>query len=55
MEENIQTHAKPGRTKKVGGKTEVLVGLDLPLADGGAEAGVQSPHQGNCLNQRRNI
>ena len=37
------------------GKTEVLEGLDLPLAGGGTEAGVQSPHQGNCLSQRRSI
>ena len=36
------------------GKTGVLVGLDLPSAGRGTEAGVQSPHQGNCLSQRRN-
>ena len=29
----------------------MLVGLDLPLAGGGTEAGVQSPHRGNCLRQ----
>ena len=33
----------------------MLVGLDLPSVDTGTEAGVQSPHQGNCLSQRRNI
>ena len=27
----------------------MLVGLDLPSAGGGTEVGVQSPHQGNCL------
>ena len=37
------------------GKTKVLVGLDLPSAGWGTEAGVQSPHWGNCLGQRRNI
>ena len=37
--------------KELGGKTGVLVGLDLPL---GTEAGVRSPHRGNCLSQRRN-
>ena len=29
MENNIQNHAKLGRRKKLGGKTRVLVGLDL--------------------------
>ena len=37
------------------GKTGVLLGLDLPSAGQGTEAGVQSPHWGNCLGQRRNI
>ena len=37
------------------GKRGVLVGPDLSSAGGGTEAGVQSPHQGNCLSQRRNI
>ena len=55
MEKNIQTHAKPGRMKGLGGKTGVLVGLDLPLAGGGTEAGVQSPCWGNCLSQGINI
>ena len=32
----------------------MLVGLDLPLVGVGTEAGVWSPHQGNCLSQRRN-
>ena len=31
--------------KELGGKTGVLLGLDL-------QAGVRSPHQGNCLSQR---
>ena len=31
--------------KEVGGKTGVLVGLDLPLVGGGTEAGVPSPHR----------
>ena len=44
-----------GKKKKLGGKTGVLVGLDLHSAGGGTEAGVQSPHRGNCLSQRRNI
>ena len=35
--------------KELGGKTGVLVGLDLPLVGGGTEAGVWSPQQGNCL------
>ena len=55
MENNIENQAKLGRMKELGGKTGVLVGLDLPLAGGGTEAGVRSPHQGNCLSQRRNI
>ena len=29
----------------------MLAGLNLPLAGGGTEAGVQSPHRGNCLRQ----
>ena len=37
------------------GETGVLVGLDLPSVGGGTEAGVQSPHQSDCLSQRRNI
>ena len=41
--------------KELGGKTGVLVGLDLPSVGGGTEAGVQSPQRGNCLSQRRNI
>ena len=35
--------------KEIGGKAGELVGLDLPSAGGGTEAG------GNCLSQRRNI
>ena len=48
-------HEKFGRMKELGGKTRVLVGLDLPSVGGGTEAEVPSPHQGNCLNPRRNI
>ena len=55
MEKNIQNHAKLSRTKELGGKTGVLVRLDLPSAGGGTEAGVRSPHWGSCLSQRRNI
>ena len=39
--------------KELGGKTGVLIGLDLPSAGGETEAGVQSPYLGNCLSQRR--
>ena len=55
VEKNTYNHAKLGRTKELGEKTRVLVGLDLPLVGEGTEAGVQAPHQGNCLSQRRNI
>ena len=41
--------------KEIGAKRGMLVRLDLPLGCGGTEAGVQSPHQDNCLSQRRNI
>ena len=44
MEKNIWNHAKLGRMRELGGKTGVLVGLDLPLAGGGTEAVVQSLH-----------
>ena len=37
-----RTH-KLGRRKELGGKRGVLVGLDLPSAGGGTEAGVPSP------------
>ena len=40
--------------KELGRKTGVLVGLDLPWVGGGTEAEAWSPHQGNCLSQRRN-
>ena len=33
----------------------MLVGLGLPFAGRGTEAGVRTPHRGNCLGQRRNI
>jgi len=55
VEKNIETYTKLSRMKELGGKTEMLVGLDLPWAGGETEAGVQSPHRGNCLSQRRNI
>ena len=41
--------------KELGGKTGVLLGLDLPSVGGGTEAGVWSPHRRNCLSQRKNI
>ena len=37
--------AKQGRTKELGGKTGVLVGLDLPSASGETDAG-SDPHTG---------
>ena len=40
MEKNIQNQAKLGKTKELGGKTGVLVGLDLHSVGGGSEAGV---------------
>ena len=55
MEKNVYNHTEVGRMKELGGKTGVLVGLDLPSARGATEAGNQSPHLGNCLRQRRNI
>ena len=55
MEKNIQNHAKLGRTMELGGKAGVLIGRDLPSVDWGTEVGVLSPHQGNCLSQKRNI
>ena len=35
--------------KELGGKTGVLVGLDLLSVGGRTEARIRSPHQGNCL------
>ena len=35
--------------KELGGKPGVLVGLDLPSAGGGTEAGVPSPYRGKCI------
>ena len=55
VEKNIKNHAKLGRMKELGGKTGVLVGLNLLSAGGETEARVRSPHQGNCLSHRRNI
>ena len=54
-EKNTQNHTKLSSTKELGGKTGVLVGLDLPSEGGGTEAGVCSPQHGKCLSQRRNI
>ena len=55
VEKNIQIHAKLGRMKELGGKTGVLVGLDLPWPAGELKQG-SDPHMGgNCLSQRRNI
>ena len=34
----IENHAKLGRLKELGGKTGVLVGMDLPSVGGGTEA-----------------
>ena len=48
-----QNHVKLSRMKELGGKTGGLVRLDLPSVGGGTEAGVQSPHWGNCLSQGR--
>ena len=31
----------------------MLVGLDLPFAGGGTEAGIRSLYRGNCLSQRK--
>ena len=55
MEKNKWNHAKLSRTEELEGKTGVLLGLDMPSVGGGAEARVRSPHQGNCLSQKRNI
>ena len=41
--------------KELGGKIGVLVGLDLPSAGRGTEAGIQSPHWGNCLSQEKHL
>ena len=47
MEKKTQNHAKLSRMKELGGKTGVLVGLDLYLASGGTEAGgLSDPHTG---------
>ena len=40
MENNIENQAKLGRMKELGGKTGVLVGMDLPSASGATETGV---------------
>ena len=56
---NGKEYIEPRKTrqdsKEPGEKTGVLVRMDLPSAGQGIEAGVRSPHQGNCLSQRRNI
>ena len=45
MEKNIQNHTKLSRVKDLGGKTRVLVGLDLPSAVGELKQG-SDPHMG---------
>ena len=55
VEKNIQSHAKPHRMKELGGKTRVLLGLDLPSLGGKTDAAVLSRQRGNCLSQRKNI
>ena len=45
VEKTIQNHTKLRRTKILGGETEVLVGLDLPLAGGELRQG-SDPHSG---------
>ena len=52
---DVENHAKPHRMKELGGKTGVLLGMDLPSVGGRTEARVQSPHRSSCLSQRRNI
>ena len=52
--EYIEPH-KTWEDEGTRGKTGVLVLRDLPSVGGGTAAGVLSPHQGNCPNQRRNI
>ena len=44
----MQNHAKLSRTKELGEQTGVLVGLDLPSASGGTEAG-SDPHIGTVV------
>ena len=49
---NRKEYTEPYKTRwdeGTKGKTGVLLGLNLSLAGGGTEAGVQSPFQGNCL------
>ena len=55
MEKIYREPHKTRYDKGTRGGTGVLVGMDLPSAGGGTEAGVQSPHEGNCLRQKRNI
>ena len=45
MEKNIYSHAKLGRMKELGGKTELLVGPDLPSVVGELKQG-SNPHSG---------
>ena len=57
-QEYLTSGEEPRKTRQdegSSGETGVLVGLRLPSAGGGTEAGVQSPHQGNYLRQPRNI
>ena len=45
MEKNVYNHTEVGRMKELGGKTGVLVGLDLPLLVGELKQG-SDPHMG---------
>ena len=47
-ENNIKTHTKLGRVKKLAGKTGVLVGLDLPWGGGELKQGSE-PHTGAII------
>ena len=53
MGKNIESYAKLGRMEELGGKTGVLLGMDLPSVVGGTETGVPSPHQNPQKNVRR--
>ena len=46
MEKNIQNQAKLSRTKELGEKSGVLVGMDLPSVSGGTEVGGPIPTSG---------
>ena len=54
LERNTQIHTNLGRMKE-GREKEESEQDDLYPGVEGIEVGVTSPHQGNCLGQRRNI